>query len=113
MKSIAAVFIAIAGANTPAALFAQSAPPSTAPAVSSTAGAAVMTLGEVRKVDKSASKITLRHEALANLDMPPMTMVFRAVDPKMLDAIKQGDKVRFVADKVNGQFVVTRIELAN
>ena len=71
-----------------------------------------MTKGEVRKVDKDAGKITLRHEALGNLGMPAMTMVFRAADPKFLDAVKEGDQVRFVAEKVNGQCTVTKIEAA-
>jgi Cu/Ag efflux protein CusF len=76
------------------------------------AGAAApssMTVGEVRKVDKKAGKITIRHEPLENLGMPAMTMVFRAADPKFLDQVKEGDKVSFVADKVNDQFTVTKI----
>ena len=68
--------------------------------------------GEVRKVDKEAGKITLRHGPIANLDMRAMTMVFRVADPKMLDQVKEGDKVRFTADKVNGLFTVTQIETA-
>ena len=39
-----------------------------------------------------------------------MTMVFRARDPAMLKAVKAGDRVRFVPDRVNGQFTVTKIE---
>ncbi|MFT5588101.1 MAG: Cu(I)/Ag(I) efflux system protein CusF [Bradyrhizobium sp.] len=38
--------------------------------------------------------------------MPPMTMVFRASDPAMLERLKAGAKMNFVADKANGQFVV-------
>ncbi len=68
--------------------------------------------GEVRKVDKDTGKITLKHGPLANLDMPAMTMVFLAGDKGMLDQVKVGDKVRFQADKVGGQFTVTRIEPA-
>jgi Cu(I)/Ag(I) efflux system periplasmic protein CusF len=68
--------------------------------------------GEVRKVDLALGKVTLRHGPLANLDMPAMTMVFTAVDPKMLEGLKQGDKVRFTADKKNGTYVVTAIEAA-
>jgi Cu/Ag efflux protein CusF len=71
-----------------------------------------MTKGEVRKVDKEAGKITIRHEALENLGMPAMTMVFRAADPKFLDAVRQGDEVQFVAEKVEGQFTVTRLQAA-
>jgi len=68
--------------------------------------------GEVRKVDKEAGKITLRHGPIANLDMPPMSMVFRAKDPAMLDKVKAGDKVRFKAEKVQGAYTVTEIEPA-
>ena len=68
--------------------------------------------GEVRKVDKDTGKITLKHGPLTNLDMPAMTMVFLAGDKGMLDQVKVGDKVRFQADKVGGQFTVTRIEPA-
>ena len=68
--------------------------------------------GEVRKVDKDAKKITIKHGPLANLDMPPMTMVFQVKEPAMLDQVKAGDKVRFRAEKVGGAFTVTSIEPA-
>ena len=70
---------------------------------------ASMTEGEVRKIDKETKKITLKHGEIKNLDMPPMTMVFRAQDPAMLDAVKVGDKVKFDADKVGGQYTVTKL----
>ena len=75
------------------------------------AGAA-LSEGEVRKVDKSAKKITIKHGPLANLDMPPMTMVFQVKDPAMLDKVKAGDKVKFQAEKVGGAFTVMSIEPA-
>jgi Cu/Ag efflux protein CusF len=75
------------------------------------AGAA-LSEGEVRKVDKSAKKITIKHGPLANLDMPPMTMVFQVKDPAMLDKVKAGDKVKFQAEKVGGGFTVMSIEPA-
>jgi Cu(I)/Ag(I) efflux system protein CusF len=68
--------------------------------------------GEVRKVDKGAKKITLKHGEIKNLDMPPMSMVFQVRDPAMLDRVKAGDKVRFTADKVDGAYTLTSIELA-
>ena len=74
------------------------------------ASAASMTDGEVRKVDKDAAKITLRHGEIKNLDMPAMTMVFQVKDKAMLDQVKVGDKVRFVADKVGGAMTITQIE---
>lgn len=70
--------------------------------------------GEVRKVDKDAKKLTIRHGPLPQLDMPtPMTMVYQVKDPALLDQVKAGDKIRFVAEKIGGQFTVMRIEAAN
>lgn len=66
--------------------------------------------GEVRKVDKDAGKVTLKHGEIKNLDMPPMTMVFRVKDPALLEGVKAGDKVMFRAEKEGGQYVVTRIQ---
>lgn len=68
--------------------------------------------GEVRQVDKSAGKITIKHGPLTNLDMPAMTMAFRVKDPAMLDQVKTGDKIAFVAEKVNGALTVTRLQAA-
>ena len=68
------------------------------------------TQAEVRRVDRDAKKITLRHEAITNLDMSAMTMVFQVAEPAMLDAVKPGDRVRFEAEKIPGGYRVTRIE---
>ena len=65
---------------------------------------------EVRKVDKDAGKITLKHGEIKNLDMPPMTMIFMVKDKAMLDPIKAGDKVKFKAAKEGGNYVVTEIQ---
>ena len=70
---------------------------------------AVFTDAEVRKVDKETGKVTLKHGAIANLDMPPMTMVFRVKDAAMLDQVKAGDKVRFKAEKIQGAYTVTEV----
>ena len=67
--------------------------------------------GEVRKVDKEARKLTLRHGPIPNLEMPEMTMVFRVSDPKMLDGLEAKKKVRFTADRVEGQLTVTSLEV--
>ena len=68
--------------------------------------------GEVRKVDKDAKKITIKHGPLANLDMPAMTMVFTVKDPTLLERAKTGDKVRFRAEKEGSTYLVTVIEPA-
>ena len=69
------------------------------------------TAGEVLKVDKAQGKLTLKHGPIQNLDMPAMNMVYRVQEPQWLDQLKVGDKVRFDADKVNGQFTVTRLSV--
>jgi Cu(I)/Ag(I) efflux system protein CusF len=72
-----------------------------------------LTDGLVTKVDASAGKITIKHGPMKKFDMEDgMTMVYRAQDPAMLQAVKAGDKVKFDAENVNGQFVVTKIEKA-
>ena len=78
--------------------------------VASALAAEAASEGEVRKVDKEAQKITLKHGPLVNLDMPEMTMVFRASDPKLLDGLKPGDKVRFRAEKIDGVYTVVALE---
>lgn len=75
------------------------------------AAAAEMAAGEVKKIDKGAGKITLKHGRIYRLDMAPMTMVFRVGDPKMLDQVQVGDKVRFDADKVKGALTVVKMEV--
>lgn len=77
------------------------------------AQAAEVTAGQVTKVDQAAGKITIKHGPIKKFDMDEgMTMVFRANDPAMLKAVKAGDKVKFEADRVNGQFTVMQIEKA-
>ena len=69
--------------------------------------------GQVTKVDQSAGKITIKHGPIKKLGMNEgHTMVFRAPDSAMLKSVKAGDKVKFDANQVNGQFTVTKIEKA-
>jgi Cu/Ag efflux protein CusF len=72
--------------------------------------ASSMSEAEVRKVDKGAKKITLKHGEIKNLDMPPMTMVFQVKDAALLEQVQAGDKVRFTADKVGGAYIVLTLE---
>lgn len=69
-----------------------------------------MTEGEIRKVDLENKKITIKHGAIKNLDMPGMTMVFQVKDAALLGKVKEGDKVRFSAEKSGSAIVVTAIE---
>ena len=71
-----------------------------------------LTDGEIRKIDKEAGKITIKHGAIKNLDMPGMTMVFQVKDRALLDKVRAGDKVRFRAETESGKFLVTDIQPA-
>lgn len=76
------------------------------------AAAPGMTDGEVRKIDKDASKITIRHGEIKHMDMPGMTMVFTAKDKSLLSNVKPGDKVKFMVVNEGGKMVVTDIQPA-
>lgn len=69
-----------------------------------------LTDGEVKKVDREAGKLTLKHGPITNLGMPAMTMVFRVKDPAMLNSVKKGDKIRFAANSVEGAMTVVQLE---
>lgn len=71
---------------------------------------APMTDGEIRKVDKDAGKVTIKHGAIKNLDMPGMTMIFTAKEKSLLDKIQAGDKVKFAVINEGGKMVVTDIQ---
>lgn len=98
-RFVASLLLVLAGA-------AHAAPPAASPA---TSPPSPLVDGEVRKVDKEQGKLTLRHGPIPNLEMGGMTMVFRVTDPKWLDGLKEGDKLSFTADRVNGVFTVTSI----
>lgn len=67
--------------------------------------------GEVKKVDESAGKITLKHGPIKNLNMDDeMTMVFRVSDPSMLKQVKVGDKVQFEVERQTGGITITKLQ---
>ena len=66
--------------------------------------------GEVQKLDPTNQRITLKHGGIKQLDMPAMSLVFRVRDPKLLDGLTVGDRVRFVAEKLDGNYTVTSIQ---
>jgi Cu/Ag efflux protein CusF len=70
-----------------------------------------MSEGEVKKVDKDAGRLTIKHGPLENLGMPGMTMVFGVKDASALDLLKAGDKIKFVAERLDGRFVVTQLDV--
>lgn len=76
------------------------------------AAPAPLSEGIVKKIDKAAGRITLAHGPLKNLDMPGMTMAFLMTDRAWLDRLKEGDRVKFLAEDLKGKLTITRIELA-
>ncbi|MGV7240224.1 copper-binding protein [Caballeronia sp. M23-90] len=79
-------------------------------AMKSGAANSAMSHGEVKKVDMSTGKMTIKHGPLENLGMEGMTMAFKVKDPAMLSQVKVGDKIDFVAEEVNGALTVTKLE---
>lgn len=75
-----------------------------------TAALADGTKGEVTKVDTRRNKVTIRHEAITNLDMPAMTMVFDVADPAMMDRLAVGKSITFTADRVNGKLTIVGVD---
>ncbi|MBB6558734.1 Cu/Ag efflux protein CusF [Acidovorax soli] len=104
--AIAAAMLSLA-ALLPVAAMAQAAPDA-----AKSSAAASMTDGEVRKIDKDASKITIKHGDIKHLEMPGMTMVFNAKDKALLDKVQVGDKIRFMVVSEGGKMVVTDIQAA-
>ncbi len=72
--------------------------------------AAEFTKGTVKKVDAKAKKVTLIHEELKSLDMPAMTMVFRVKDDALMEKLKEGASVEFVAERVDDKLTVTEVK---
>lgn len=67
------------------------------------------TTGKIKKIDAKAGKVTIIHGPLVNLDMPAMTMVFRA-DEATIASMSEGQNIEFVADRIKGKLTVTRLK---
>ena len=109
-RMLIAALLALAGAT---AVYATgSADRGAAPDAGREQGRAALAEGEIRRIDREAKKVTIRHGPLRNLDMPAMTMVFKVKDAAILDRLQPGDKVHFEAEKIGAGYVVTRMEPA-
>ena len=74
------------------------------------APSAAWTDGVVRTIHKKEGQITISHEPLVNLGMGKMTMTFRLKTPTLAEGIKEGSKIRFVAENVNGELTVVALQ---
>lgn len=79
-------------------------------AVATSAFATDYTKGTIKKIDIKSSKVTVQHEELKNLNMPAMTMVFRAKDEAMLGTLKEGSEIEFVAERVKGKLTLVEVK---
>ena len=77
-----------------------------------TTQADAMTDGIVKRIDRQAGSVTIAHEPLVNLGMPRMTMTFRLKERSLIDGVKEGSRVRFVAEDVNGTLTVVALQAA-
>ncbi|CAJ1873589.1 hypothetical protein PEKONANI_03161 [Aeromonas jandaei] len=73
-------------------------------------GDMMMTKGVISRIDAANGKVGIKHEAIDNLKMPAMTMVFRVADPALLKDLKVGDAVRFHAENPGGKLTITQIQ---
>jgi len=112
MKTVLAVALIIMAACFSASAMAAEDQPKHGGAQGSATGPATMVDGLIKKVDKPSGKVTIAHGPMSNFNMPAMTMVFQVKDAAWLDQIKEGDHIRFMADKVNGAFTVIHFEQA-
>jgi len=94
------------------AIAASDAPAAPLSATSASGASGKLTSGKVRKIDPEQGKLTIKHGPIENLQMPGMTMVFKAADPAMLQKLKAGDKIEFAVEKANGAIMVTSIQAA-
>ena len=68
--------------------------------------------GIIKKIDAKAGSVTIAHGPIPNLNMPAMTMSFKAKDAALLAKWKEGDKVKFRTADVKGTMTVVSIEAA-
>ena len=80
------------------------------PSATKTSASATLTEAEVKNVDTATSMVTLKHGALENVGMPPMTMAFKAKDAAMARQVHEGDKVKVRVKNVNGTLTIVEME---
>lgn len=72
---------------------------------------AALAEGQIRKVDRQKGLVVIAHGPLPN-GMPAMTMPFRPHDPKWLEQLQEGQKIRFAVEDANGTLILQHYEAA-
>jgi Cu/Ag efflux protein CusF len=107
---VAPLLLALAATTVPFAASAQAGHAGHAMPGAAAPASPAMTQGVVKKVDKAAGRVTIAHEEIRNLGMPPMTMVFRVKDPAWVGRMKDGDRIRFAAEDAGGVLTLVAYE---
>ncbi|HEX7637021.1 MAG TPA: copper-binding protein [Burkholderiaceae bacterium] len=80
-------------------------------AFSAAAFAQAVVTGEVKKVDKPAGRLVVKHGEIKAYDMPPLTGAYKVRDPAMLDRVQVGDHVQFTLDRINSVYTITQLQV--
>jgi len=68
--------------------------------------------GIIEAIDTTKGTITIKHQAIASIHWPAMTMTFKAEPPSLLKDIKVGEKVNFTLHPDGMHSTVTAIRPA-
>jgi Cu(I)/Ag(I) efflux system protein CusF len=111
LSLVSSILLSVALAM-PLAAVAQSSHDAHHTATAATAPEAALSEGVVRKIDKKAGEVTIAHGPLVNLGMPKMTMTFKVKSPALIEGVKEGSNVRFVAENLKGELTVVALYVA-
>lgn len=65
--------------------------------------------GVIEATDAAKGTITIKHQSIASIHWPPMTMTFKADPPNLLKSVKVGEKVNFTLHPAGMNSTVTAI----
>ncbi len=66
-------------------------------------------MGVVEAIDATKGTVTIKHQAIASIGWPAMTMTFKADPPTLLQSIKVGEKVHFILHPAGKDSTITAI----
>ncbi|MDX5364377.1 MAG: copper-binding protein [Pseudazoarcus pumilus] len=69
-----------------------------------------VTRGVVKKLEKESAKVTLKHEPVASLNWPAMTMGFLMRDKTLLDGLVEGETVEVEFVREGKAYVITAVK---
>lgn len=80
------------------------------PATPSTTTDTALANGTIKKVDRQTEMLTIEHGELKDVGMPAMTMAYKAKDAAMVTGVKEGEKVKFRLENLNGTYTITALK---